>query len=140
MTATQAILTGLVFFLAIRHGEGGLSAADLALIALAGAGVIGWVLARDPVVALGCVVTADLIAVGLMVPKIHRDPNSETLSTYALASVGGGLAAAAVEGPDVSMLLYPAYYCLANAATAILIHRRRVTLSLANTKGAPAHA
>ena len=128
MTATQAILTGLVFVLAIRYGEGGMSPVDLGLIGLAGAGVIGWILAGDPVVALGCVIAADLIAFGLMIPKVHRDPGSETLSTYALASVGGGLAAAAVEQPDLSLLLYPAYYCLANAAAAILIHRRRVTL------------
>jgi hypothetical protein len=26
------------------------------------------------------------------------------------------------------MLLYPAYYCLVNAATALLIHRRRSVL------------
>jgi len=105
-----------------------MSPVDLGLIGLAGAGVIGWILAGDPVVALGCVIAADLIAFGLMIPKVHRDPGSETLSTYALASVGGGLAAAAVEQPDLSLLLYPAYYCLANGAAAILIHRRRVTL------------
>jgi hypothetical protein len=140
MSATQAILTGLVFVLAIRYGEGGVSPVDLALMGLAGAGVIGWILAGNPVVALGCVVAADLIAFALMVPKVHRDPGSETLSTYALASIGGGLATAAVEQPDLSLLLYPAYYCLANGAAAILIHRRRVTLSIANTARAPADA
>jgi hypothetical protein len=36
MTATQAIVTGFVFVLAIRYGEGGMSARDLSLIALAG--------------------------------------------------------------------------------------------------------
>jgi len=63
--------------------------------------------------------------------KVNRDPDSETLSTYALASLGGALAAGAVEQPDLSMLLYPAYYCVMNAATAILIHRQRVALNLA---------
>jgi hypothetical protein len=128
MTATQAILTGLVFMLAIRYGEGGVGATDLLLIAFAGIGVVGWILSRDPVAAIGCVIVADLIAVAMMVPKVRRDPDSETLSTYALASVGGALAAGAVAEPNPSMLLYPAYYCLVNAATAMLIHRRRVTL------------
>ncbi|MGH2882032.1 MAG: hypothetical protein ACRDPA_04915 [Solirubrobacteraceae bacterium] len=43
MACTQAVVTGAVFLLAIRHGEGGMSTADLSLIALAGGGVIGWV-------------------------------------------------------------------------------------------------
>jgi hypothetical protein len=129
MTATQAILTGLVFLLAIRYGEGGVGTIDLLLIGFAGVGVVGWIISSDPFAALGCVIAADLIALAMMAPKVHRDPDSETLSTYALASVGGALAAGAVATPDVSMLLYPAYYCLVNAATAVLIHRRRLRLS-----------
>ena len=53
-----------------------------------------------------------------MTPKAYRDPHSETLAMYALASVGGALAAGAVGTFDVSLLLYPVYYCLANAAIA----------------------
>jgi hypothetical protein len=56
-----------------------------------------------------------------MMPKARRNPHSETLATYALASVAGALAAGAVGAPDVSLLLYPVYYCLANAAMALLI-------------------
>jgi hypothetical protein len=128
MTGTQTVLTGFVFVLAIRHGEGGMEGSDLSLLALAGAGVIGWILARQPVVAVACVIAADLTAFVMMTPKVQRDPESETLSTYALASVGGALAAGAVGEADVSLLLYPAYYCLANAAMAIFIHRRRMAL------------
>jgi hypothetical protein len=130
MTATQAILTSLVFLLATRYGKGGMSATDLSLIALAGGGLIGWLLAGEPVVATGCVIAADTIALAMMTPKVHSDPGSETLSTYVLASLGGALAAGAVEQPSTSVLLYPAYYCLANAATAILIHRRRAVLGI----------
>jgi hypothetical protein len=125
MTATQAVLTGLVFLLAIRYGEGGMNPIDLSLIALAGAGVIGWIVADAPIVAVGCVIAADLIALGMMTPKVHRDPHSETLSTYALASVGGAFATGAVGMLDLSLILYPAYYCLVNGATALLIQRRR---------------
>jgi hypothetical protein len=125
MTGTQAILTGAVFVLAIRYGEGGMSKAELALIALAGAGVIGWILAREPIVAVGCVIAADLIAFAMMVPKVRRDPHSETVCTYALASVGGALATGAVGMVDLSLILYPAYYCVANGAAAILIQQRR---------------
>jgi hypothetical protein len=125
LTGSQVILTGLVFALAIRHGEGGLAVVELGLIAVACAGVVGWVLAREPVVAVVCVIVADLAAVAMMTPKAYRDPHSETLAMYALASVGGALAAGAVGELDVSLLLYPAYYCVANAAIALLIFLRR---------------
>jgi hypothetical protein len=96
-----------------------------AAIAVAGAGVIGWILADEPIVATACVVAADLIGTAMMMPKTYRDPESETLVTFALASLAGALAAGAVGVLDVSLLLYPIYYCGANAAVALVIHQRR---------------
>jgi hypothetical protein len=69
MAGTQAVLTSLIFLLAIRHGVGGMSATELVMIAVAGGGLVGWVLANEPVVATACVVAADLIGAALMIPK-----------------------------------------------------------------------
>ena len=96
MAATQALLTSAVFLLSIRRGEGGLSPADVFMVTLAGGGVIGWIIADEPVIATACVVAADLIGAAMMVPKTYRDPGSETLATFALASLSGALAAGAV--------------------------------------------
>ena len=125
MVAAQAALTSFIFLLAIRRGEGGMSSPELAMIALAGAGVIGWIVVDEPIVATACVVAADLIGAAMMVPKTWRDPESETLVTFAFASVAGALAAGAVGTLDVSLLLYPIYFCLANGAIAVLIVERR---------------
>ena len=125
MAAVQAALTTVVFGLAIRRGEGGVSGTELTMIAIAGAGVAGWILADEPLVATICVVAADLIGAGMMVPKTYRDPESETLITFAFASLGGALAAGAVGALDASLLLYPIYYCLINGAIALLIVQRR---------------
>jgi hypothetical protein len=131
MAGAQAVLTSVIFGLAIRMGEGGLSAADAILIAIAGAGVVGWVVAEEPILATACVIAADLIAAAMMVPKVYRDPGSETLVTFALASAGGALAAGAVGAADASLLCYPLYYCVVNAAIALLIHHRRTVLGAA---------
>jgi hypothetical protein len=125
LAASQAVLTSLIFVLAIRRGQGGASATELVMIAVAGAGVIGWIVANEPIVATACVVAADLIGTAMMMPKTYRDPESETLVTFALASLAGALAASAVGVLDVSLLLYPIYYCVANAAVALVIHQRR---------------
>ena len=125
MAAVQAVLTTLIFVLSIRRGEGGLSTTELAMIAIAAGGVAGWVVADEPIVATVCVVAADLIGAAMMVPKTYRDPESETLVTFAFASLGGALAAGAVGAVDLSLLLYPIYYCLVNGAIVVLIHHRR---------------
>ena len=129
MAAAQAVLTGAIFLLSIRRGEGGLSLADVLMLTLAAGGVIGWIVADEPVIATACVVAADLLGAAMMVPKTYRDPDSETLATFALASLSGALAAGAVGTLDPSLLLYPAYYCLANGALAVLIHHRRRLLA-----------
>jgi hypothetical protein len=97
------------------------------MIAIAGGGVLGWIVADEPIVATACVVVADVIGATLMIPKTYRDPDSETLATFAFASLGGALATGAVGAPDLSLLLYPTYFALVNAAIAILIHHRRRT-------------
>ena len=125
LTASQAVLTGVIFALAIRRGEGGLSRFEVSLIAVACAGLLGWLVVQEPLVAVICVIVADLSAVAMMTPKAYRDPYSETLVMYALASAGGGLAAGAVGALDVSLLLYPVYYCVANGALALVIFTAR---------------
>jgi hypothetical protein len=128
MAGTQAVLTSFIFVLAIRRGEGGLSAADGVLIAIAAGGMAAWVVVDEPIIATACVIAADLIAAAMMVPKVYRDPGSETLMTFALAGAGGALAVGAVGATDVSLLCYPIYYCLVNWALALFIHVRRVAL------------
>jgi hypothetical protein len=130
MAGTQAVLTSFIFLLAIRRGEGGLSATDGILIGIAAGGMAAWVLVDEPLVATTCVIAADLIAAAMMVPKVYCDPGSETLMTFALAGAGGALAAGAVGAVDASLLCYPIYYCLVNWALALLIHHRRVALGV----------
>jgi len=131
LASGQVVLNGIVVLLAIRRGEGGMSVPEAAMLGLAGGGVIGWIVADQPIVAIACVIAADLLATALMAPKTYRDPGSETLVTYVGASVAGALAAGAVGALDVSLLLYPVYYCLVNIAIAILINHRRGALARA---------
>jgi len=123
--ASQAVGTCAVFVLSIWLGSGGVSRLELALMSLAGAGVVGWLVADEPMIATTCVIIADFIAAMMMLPKAWRDPHSETMSTYALASLAGMAAMGAVATPSVPLLMYPVYFALVNAGLTLVIHRRR---------------
>ncbi len=125
MTAAQIAVNLLVIALAVRLGTGGVTAPEVTLMAFAAVGVAGWFLVDEPLVAIGCVIAADLIGAAMMVPKTWRSPHSETLSTFALASLAGALALGSVGGLEPSLLLYPLYFCLVNGALALVIRHRR---------------
>jgi len=118
-----------VLGLALGLGSGGLSRVDLALTCLAGLGVAGWFLVDEPLVATGCAMAADLVAVLMMLPKTWRQPHSETLSMFALASLGGVMTAASVGSLAVPLLVYPVYFFLVNAAVVGVIAYRRAARS-----------
>jgi hypothetical protein len=137
MVAVQALATGVIFAFSIRRGEGGLSPVDITLITIAALGVMGWLVFSEPVVATACVVAADTLGVAMMLPKTWRDPASETLVTYVLASAAGLLSTFAVGAIEASLLLYPAYFFLANGLIAVVIVSRRKTADAPVRPGFP---
>jgi hypothetical protein len=116
--------------LALRRGVGGVSSVELGLLAIAALGIVGWLVADDPVVATCSVVVADLIGVALMLPKTYRDPSSETLSTYAIGVVSTLCALVAVNSTDVSLWIYPIYILIADSAVVAVIWYRRRALAV----------
>jgi len=137
----QAGLNALVLGLAMRRGVGGVSFADRLMLAIAAGGALGWVVADEPFVATACVVAADALGFVMMAPKAYREPESETLSTFALASVSAALATAAVGSAELALVIYPVYMCLANLGMALLLHRAsgRWGLATASVVTARAH-
>ena len=131
MLAVQVALNCLVLALSVRLGVGGLGRADLLMLGMAGAGIAGWMIIGDPLVATLCIIAADLLGVAMMTPKAWRDPSSETSSTYALASLSGLLAAGAVGSMEPALLLYPIYYALVNGGLALLLRVRTARLAVA---------
>jgi hypothetical protein len=125
MVGVETGSTVLVFALSLRFGRGGVGAYDVCLTSTAALGVAGWAVSSHPVVATTFVVAADAVGVAMMLPKTWRDPWSETLSTYSLAGTAGLLSAAAVGAMDLSLLLYPVYFAIANGGTAAVIAYRR---------------
>jgi hypothetical protein len=123
--AAQAVGTVLIFGWAIRRGMGGVTSANAALLTVALLGILGWLTLDDPIAATACAALADGAGLVAIVPKIWREPDSETCATYALAGAGGLLTVLAVPSMEASLLLFPIYYCVGNTAVAHLILWRR---------------
>jgi hypothetical protein len=131
LTIGQAVSCAAIFVLAMRRGVGGVSPIELALLGIAALGIVGWQIADDPTVATCSVVIADIIGVALMLPKTYRQPASETLSTFAIGVVSTVFALAALESIAASLLIYPVYILIADAAVVAVIAVRRRALALA---------
>jgi hypothetical protein len=113
----------------MRRGVGGVSPLELVLLGIAALGIAGWQLADDPAVATCSVVVADIIGVGLMLPKTYRSPGSETLATYAIGMVSPMFALAAVGSLAPALLIYPLYILVADCAVVAVIFLRRRALA-----------
>ena len=125
MLGIQAVSITVILALSITRGVGGLNLGNVALLVIAALGLAGWLALSTPVLATVCVVVADLAGALLMLPKMWRDPDSETASSFLLAAIAGGLGAAAVGSLQLDLLLYPVYFGVVNATIATVIALRR---------------
>ena len=132
VVATQAIGCAITLALSVKRGVGGTSRIELMLLGIAGLGVIAWHQADDPTLATYAVVAADLIGVGLMIPKTYRDPDSETASTFVMGVCAAILGLAATGFTTPSLIVYPLYLVVVDSALVGVIVVRRRTLRLAS--------
>jgi hypothetical protein len=126
--SVQALTSALVLALAVRRGMGSLTPGNGVMVAVAVAGIVGWLVSSDPATALAGMVVADSIGVAMMLPKTWRDPHSETVATFELATLSGLLAMLAVGGTDPVLLAWPGYLATVNGLTAGVIVVRRQAL------------
>lgn len=128
VVAAQAGGCVVTLVLSFRRGVGGTSRIGLLLLGIAGLGVVAWQQTDDPTLATCAVVAADLIGVGLMLPKTYRDPDSETAAAYAIGVCAAFLGLSATGFTAPSLMLYPLYLVIADSALVGMILLRRRTL------------
>lgn len=127
----EVVGMGCTLALAVPWGVGGARPAELTALGLATAGVIGWQVTDSALWATVCVCLADAVGFALMMPKAWRDPWSETVSTYLLAASSGSLTVFAVGTavtPAPELVLYPAWFAVANGLMSVVLSRRRLVM------------
>jgi hypothetical protein len=118
-TAVDSVGNIVMFLLALKYGVGGWNTIDRIALLIAGLGIAGSFLIRQPFVALLGVVIADAAAAGLTIRKAYLDPESEAPLAWLLVGFSAVLGLLAVGKFDLSLWIYPIYLAIANFAVVI---------------------
>ena len=113
------MLTIVIFLLSLKYGVGGFNKRDYIALTIACIGLLGWYFTKEAAVALYIVIMIDASATYLTVHKAYLNPETETLVSWVLATLGGLFAAFAVGTLDIVLLSYPVYIFLANGAVVV---------------------
>lgn len=122
---TAAALTLLVFVVALRQHDSRISRSELWPIVPAAAGLILWIVSRDPLAASIGVVVADSSAGWPTLRKTWREPRSEPPLLWAIDSFAFLLGCLSVSSSTAAAMLYPVYLTLACGLIALVAWLRR---------------
>lgn len=125
MSAVTVLTTGIILILGFKAGSKNLDKLDIVSLVGAGIGMVIWLMLDNPELAIYVAVAVDIVA---FVPTLVHGwvaPEEESLSAYALASIGSGLGLATIiiSGATISGLAYPIYSTLFNGFMVILLVR-----------------
>lgn len=125
VTASAGVLCLGVIFLSLRSGKKDITATDTVTAVLSLVAIGFWLVAKQPVVSIVLVVTADLLAFYPTVRKSWSRPHSETLSLYVTNTIRFALALVASEQYTILAILWPATWVIANGVfSSMLVYRR----------------
>lgn len=116
---TLGVLT--VLLLSLKHGVGGLIKRDIVALLFSLFGLVLWYFTKDAIAALIIVILVDLSGTVLTLIKSYKEPESETISTWILASVAGLLGIISVGSINWALIIYPLYIFVANLAVVLAI-------------------
>lgn len=127
MTIASVLACAVIAFLSLTHGYGRFKVRDTAALVVAASGMGLSQVLHSPLVALLIIIGVDMVGYGLTIAKTWHAPETETLSTWILASAGGLLGFLAVGSLNFTQVIYPLYIFVGNLLmVAIIVSRLRV--------------
>lgn len=126
MTGAGIVACGLLAVLSLRYGYGRFHLRDTVSLVVAAVGIVIAQYIQSPLFALLVIIGVDIIGLWLTLYKSWLAPHTETLISWFLATVSGGLAALAVGEWNFTQLIYPAYLFVGNGLIVlVIVYRRR---------------
>lgn len=121
MTGLETLGQAVVLILAFKFGRGSLQKKDTIALLIAALGLILWYFTKEASIALFIVIGIDFTGSVLTIQKSYEKPQTETLSTWVLAFIGGLLTILAVGKLDGILLSYPVFITVINGSIALSI-------------------
>lgn len=122
---TAVFVVGCIFLLSIKHGVGGHSKLDIAVLVTAGIGILAWLLFDDPHLSI---LANFIVAFAALTPtfiKAWKYPETETITAYSFGAISTLLAAISVGEMNFWLLLLPLQACVMQATLVLILSRQR---------------
>lgn len=129
LTAEYVFSAILIAMLSIKYGYGSFHKRDTISIAIAGLGLMAWLLTDRPLIAILMVIVVDFAGFWLTLVKTWHAPHSETLITWQLSFVSAFLSVFATNTMNITILIYPLYAVFGTALIVWLIMYRRTKVA-----------
>ena len=123
-TGASEIFTLLIFLSSLKYGFKHPSKADLVFLAIALAGIIPWILTKDPTIAVVIAVGIDLTAFLPTLRKTWNYPSTETPILYGSNVLRHILALFSLRAYNLATALHPATMIVVNTLMTIFILTR----------------
>jgi len=129
VTATTAVISFVIFWLALTRGEKDITKSDKIFLGASFFAIIPWLLTKDPLISIILVTVIDFLGFLPTIRKSIKKPYEETLIHYVFAGLKFLLAIIALDNYTLVTWLYPASLVLANwfFIVLLLVQRRKVS-------------
>ena len=125
-TAASEVFTIIIFLASLKYGFRPIAAIDTWFLLLALAGIIPWIVMKDPTVSVITVVTIDVVAFIPTLRKTWMHPTTESPTLYTMNVLRHSLAMFSLQAYNIATTLHSIAMITANTVmTGILILRPR---------------
>ncbi len=124
--AAGAVFCVITFFLSLKYGTRNITKTDTVSFIAALVAIVIWILTKNAMYSVILISLIDFIGFIPTMRKGYEEPQSETVSTYALAALSNVFALLALSSYSISTSLYLASLVLSNSLfVGLLLIRRR---------------
>jgi hypothetical protein len=124
-TLALAVTSLMVFAISLSHGTPDIKKIDIVFLALAVLATMLWIVTDNPTVAVALFCGVEIVAFCPTIRKSWRDPYSETLSMYAIATIRHSITIASVATYNFATVAFPATWVAACVFFCCMVQMRR---------------
>lgn len=133
VTAVTAIISFIIFGLALTKGEKHITLSDKLNLVAAGFALLLWLFTSDPLLSIIIITIVDFLGFFPTIRKSYSKPYEETLIHYVLAGIKFALAIVALDNYTLITWLYPASLVAANLFFVIMLIVQRKRMPIIET-------